>query len=120
MVKNPPVNARDMGDLGSIPGRGISPGEGNGKPTPVFLSGETHGQRSLVGCKSIGSHTAGQDLATEHLRTYKGGKTRQEYRKPSFIHNNEKVMLLLNRCLTTHRNPTTRGRKAKSLLIYYS
>ena len=29
MVKNPPANARD---LGSIPGSGRSPGEGNGKP----------------------------------------------------------------------------------------
>ena len=27
----------NMGDLGSIPGLGRSPGEGNGKPTPVFL-----------------------------------------------------------------------------------
>ena len=29
MVKNPPANA---GDLGSIPGSGRSPGEGNGNP----------------------------------------------------------------------------------------
>ena len=29
VVKNPPVNA---GDLGSIPGSGRSPGEGNGNP----------------------------------------------------------------------------------------
>ena len=29
MVKNPPVNA---GDVGSIPGSGRSPGEGNGNP----------------------------------------------------------------------------------------
>ena len=29
VVKNPPANA---GDMGSIPGSGRSPGEGNGKP----------------------------------------------------------------------------------------
>ena len=29
MVKNPPANA---GDMGSIPGSGISPGGGNGNP----------------------------------------------------------------------------------------
>ena len=29
MVKNLPVNAGDTGDLGSIPGSGRSPGEGN-------------------------------------------------------------------------------------------
>ena len=28
-VKNPPANA---GDIGSIPGSGVSPGEGNGNP----------------------------------------------------------------------------------------
>ena len=35
--------------MGSIPGSGVSPGGGNGKPTPVFLPGESHGQRSLAG-----------------------------------------------------------------------
>ena len=32
-----------------IPGSGRSPGEGNGNPPPVFLPGESHGRRSLVG-----------------------------------------------------------------------
>ena len=32
MVKNPPSNAGDIRDLGSIPGSGRSPGEGNGNP----------------------------------------------------------------------------------------
>ena len=32
MVKNPPANAGDTGDTGSIPGSGRSPGEGNGNP----------------------------------------------------------------------------------------
>ena len=31
-VKNPPANAGDTGDVGSIPGSGRSPGEGNGNP----------------------------------------------------------------------------------------
>ena len=30
VVKNPPANARDARDSGSIPGWGRSPGEGNG------------------------------------------------------------------------------------------
>ena len=42
-------SACNAGDLGSIPGLGRSPGKGNGNPTPVFLPGEPHGQRSLVG-----------------------------------------------------------------------
>ena len=32
MVKNPPANAGDAGDTGSIPGSGRSPGEGNDNP----------------------------------------------------------------------------------------
>ena len=32
VVKNPPANAGDIGDVGSIPGLGRSPGEGNGNP----------------------------------------------------------------------------------------
>ena len=32
VVKNPPANAGDTRDLGSIPGLGRSPGVGNGNP----------------------------------------------------------------------------------------
>ena len=32
VVKNPPANAGDTGDMDSIPGSGRSPGEGNGNP----------------------------------------------------------------------------------------
>ena len=32
MVKNPPENAGDIRDLGSIPGLGRSPGQGRGNP----------------------------------------------------------------------------------------
>ena len=35
------------GDAGSIPGPGRSPGEGSSNP--VFLPGQSHGQRSLAG-----------------------------------------------------------------------
>ena len=45
VVKNPPANAGDIRNMDLIPGSGISPGQ----PTPVFLPGESHGQRSLVG-----------------------------------------------------------------------
>ena len=38
-----------MRDIGSTPGWGRSPGGGHGNPTPVFLPGKFHGQRSLVG-----------------------------------------------------------------------
>ena len=32
MVKNPPASARDVRDVGSIPGLGRSPGEGHDNP----------------------------------------------------------------------------------------
>ena len=37
------------GDLGSIPWVGKSPWRRKWQPTPVFLPGESHGQRSLAG-----------------------------------------------------------------------
>ena len=43
------ASAWNVGDRGSIPESGRSPGEGNGKPTPVLLPGESHGGKSLVG-----------------------------------------------------------------------
>ena len=49
MVENWPANARD---LGLTPRSGRSPREGNGRkwqPTPVFLPGKSHVQRSLSG-----------------------------------------------------------------------
>ena len=60
VVKNPRANAGDLRDTGSIPGSGRSPGGGQGNSlqipcrragqlTPVFLPGESHGQRSLAG-----------------------------------------------------------------------
>ena len=47
MVKNLPVNATESGDVGSVPGSGRSPEVGKWQPTPVFLPGKFHGQRTL-------------------------------------------------------------------------
>ena len=41
VVKNPPANAGDPGDMGSIPGSGRSPGGGH-QPTPAFLPGGSY------------------------------------------------------------------------------
>ena len=48
VVKNPPDNARDVRDAGLIPGW-EDPWRKAWKLTPIFLPGEPHGQRSLVG-----------------------------------------------------------------------
>ena len=49
VVKNPPANARDIRDTGSIPRSGRFSGEGNGNPLHHFLPGKFHGQMSLMG-----------------------------------------------------------------------
>ena len=43
MVKNPPANARDAGDLDPWV-----------RTSPLFLPGESHGQKSLVGYSTWG------------------------------------------------------------------
>ena len=43
-------SACSVGDLGSIPGSGRSPGEGNGKPLQYPCLEKSHGLRSLVTC----------------------------------------------------------------------
>ena len=49
MVKNPPTNAGDIRDACFIPGFARFPWRRARQPTPVFLPGESHGQRSLEG-----------------------------------------------------------------------
>ena len=61
--KNLPANA---GDVGSSPGLERPPGEGNGKPTPVFLPGVFHRQRSLASYSPQGHNES--DM-TEPART---------------------------------------------------
>jgi len=48
VVKNLPASAGDTGDISLIPGSGKIPRK-MGCPSPVFLLGEFHGQRNLMG-----------------------------------------------------------------------
>ena len=54
----------NSGDAGLIPGSGRSPG--GGQPIPLFLPGEFHGQRSLVGYSPWGRKESDATEATEH------------------------------------------------------
>ena len=56
MVNKSPANKGNIRDMGLIPGSGRFPWRKAWQPTPVFLPGESHGQRSLAdyspyGCK---------------------------------------------------------------------
>ena len=53
VVKNPLANAGDARDVGSIPGLGRSPGEGNGNPLHYSCLDK---QRSLGALQSMGLH----------------------------------------------------------------
>ena len=69
VVKNPPANAGDIGDVGSIPGSRRSPGGGHSNPllSGEFLSGESHGQRSLAGYSAWGCEELDMTEVTWHL-----------------------------------------------------
>ena len=56
MVKNPPANAGDIRDMGSVSGLGRYPGGGHGNPLQSSCLENPHGQRSLGGVQYIGSH----------------------------------------------------------------
>jgi len=63
-IKNLPANA---GDVGSIPGSGISPGEENDNPPEYSCLGNPMDRKRLVGYSPWGHKKVGYDLATnEH------------------------------------------------------
>ena len=55
VVKNLPVNAGDLGDVGSIPGSGRAWSRAQ-QPTPVFLPGESPWTEEPGGLQSTGLH----------------------------------------------------------------
>ena len=71
VVKNPPFDAGDARDAGSILGLGRSPGEGK-IPTPVFLLEKFREQRRLVGY-SLWGHKESDTIErlSTHTHTHK-------------------------------------------------
>ena len=68
VVKNLPASAGDVRDTGSIPGLERFPWRRAWQPTPVFLPGESHGQRSLAGyVESIGLRRVRHDRVSVSL-----------------------------------------------------
>ena len=64
-VKNTTADEGDTRDVGSLTGLGRSPGEGM-QPIPVFLAGESRGQRSLVGYSPQSRKQSNTTEATYH------------------------------------------------------
>ena len=66
-------SACNVGDLGSIPGLGRSPGGGHGNPPQYSCLRNTHGQGSLVGYSPWGrkeSDMAEQLSTAQHINNY--------------------------------------------------
>ena len=59
VVKSPPANGGDLRDVGSIPASEDPLEEVTA--VPVFLPGESHGQRSLAGYSSGGLQRVGHN-----------------------------------------------------------
>ena len=75
VVKNPPANAGDVKDMGSIPGWGRSPGGGHSNSLQYSCLENPHGQRSLVGYRPRGgkeSDTTEQLSTAQHLLSLTG------------------------------------------------
>ena len=72
VVKNPPANAEDARDSGSIPELGRSPGGRNGKSL-IFLPGKFHGQRSLADYSPWGHKESDttDELMNTHTHTHR-------------------------------------------------
>ena len=54
MIQSPPASIEDARDVVLIPRSGRIPWSRKWHPTPVFLSGKFHGQRTLAGYSSWG------------------------------------------------------------------
>ena len=64
MVKNPPANAGDAGNVGSIARSRRSPEGGNGNPLQYFCLKNSYGQGSLVGYSPWGDKELNTTEAT--------------------------------------------------------
>ena len=76
MVKDPPANARDTEDLGSIPGSGRSAEGGNGNPLQYSCL-ENAMNRGAGGLQSMGGKESDMIEATEHATYHQHFKRRR-------------------------------------------
>ena len=73
-------SACNSGDLGLIPGSGRFPWRGKWQPSAVFLTGESHGQRSLEGYSLRGRKESDMtERLTLHFSWIKGQKGIQKH-----------------------------------------
>ena len=71
VVKNPPANAGDIRNVGSIPGSGRCPEEGNDNPLQYSCLENPMGRGAWKATQSMGSQRVGHDLVTKQLKLKK-------------------------------------------------
>ena len=76
VVKNPPADAEDTRNLGSIPGLGRSPGGGHGNPLQYSCLGNPM-DRGAWGLQSIELQRVRHDWVTGHMRERNENKLQQ-------------------------------------------
>ena len=91
-MKNPPANAADARDPGSILGLGRSPGEGKGNPLQYPYLKKSHGQRSLAGYSPCGHKELDMtpQLNNHHIWNYLCVKLRSWHPVPT-LHGKQMV-----------------------------
>ena len=92
VLKNPPANAADARDPGSILGLGRSPGEGKGNPLQYPYLKKSHGQRSLAGYSPCGHKELDMtpQLNNHHIWNYLCVKLRSWHPVPT-LHGKQMV-----------------------------
>ena len=69
-VRNPPANAGDTRDVGSIPGVGTIPWRRKWQPSLTLLLGKVPWTEDPGGLQFMGSQRVGYDLGIEHTHTH--------------------------------------------------
>ena len=85
MVKNPPVNAGDARDVGSIPGLGRPSRVASGNLLQ-FLAWQIPWTEEPGRLWAMGSQRVGHDLAARHTCTYSGSSLPSQGWKPHSLH----------------------------------
>ena len=68
--ENSTFNPLDAGNVGLIPGLGMIPWRIEWQSTPLFLPGESHGQKSLAGFSPWGHKESDTAEVTEYTCTH--------------------------------------------------
>ena len=102
-------SACNMGDVGSIPGLGRSLGEGHSNPTPIFLPGESHGQRSLEGHSPWGCKESDMTEHSTQIHSY----TRQHLKTKNYLAQNINKAMSRSPDLLEYRNSVYRANEGE-------